>query len=108
MHDRRTYICVPCRFTSKYAGQCVLCQRSLIGFYDLDTPRKRDDRGWKKLEIGLEAWNSGLVLCRCNECVLFRRPRTKVKDLTLNQFKASIRKRREHPWRQSVPQYTGM
>ena len=102
LYDRYTYVCLSCRFTSKYSGQCVL-----LGMYDLDTPKKHDDRGWKKLEIWVAAHNSNLLLCTRNCCVPISRPRSKTKDLTLSQLKARIRKQRTHR-QDGVPQFHGM
>lgn len=108
-HDRRTYICLTDRFTSKYPGQCPQCRATLLGMHDLDTPKKRDDRGWKKLELAILVFNSGIQLCSWSCCVPIVRPHHKGNgvrrtQLTLSQFKASIRKRREHH-QGEVPRY---
>lgn len=100
-HDRFTYICISCRFVSKYSGVCPSCRVSLRGMYDLNTPKKNDDKGWKKIELVILTIDSGLQLCDQACCVPIRSDFNK---LTLSQFKARIRRRRTH--RQGgVPKY---
>lgn len=106
-YDRYTYICILCRFASKYSGRCPQCRGTLLGMYDLDTPRKRDDRGWEKLELTLLVRNSGIQLCTSSCCVPLSRPgRNLDKRLTLSQLKARVRKQRTHR-QDGVPRYYG-
>lgn len=100
-HDRRTYICLSCRFTSKHAGQCPQCQGTLHGMYNLQPPRKGDDKGWKKIELMVLVANSGLQLCSWTCCVPIR---DDINKLTLSQYKARILRRRTHR-QDGVPQY---
>jgi len=107
MFDRYTYICLADRFTSKYPGSCAHCADTLLGLYDFRPPRKHDDRGWKKIELMILEWNSGIQLCGCLVCVPLGRPHKKglrYERLTLSQYKASIRKRRLHH-QGEVPKY---
>jgi hypothetical protein len=114
--NKFTYICIPCRFTSKYSGYCPHCREWLLGMYDLDTPKKRDDRGWKKIELTILEYNSNIQLCSGTCCVPIRSSRKSwavfgsavypQKKLTLSQQKARLKKRRLHH-QGEVPQYHG-
>jgi hypothetical protein len=109
--DRRTFICIPCRFTSKYAGLCPLCSDGLWALWNFEPPRKKDDRGWKKIELEILIQNSNIQLCAWTCCVPLRRPRGRNifgndKELTLSELKARIRKQQEHR-KDVVPQYYG-
>ena len=106
--DTRTYICIPDRFTSKYAGQCPQCRGTLLGIHNFQPPRKRDDDGWKKIEISVLVANSNIQLCTWSCCVPLNRPGRgfRVKQLTLSQLKVRVRKQREHR-QNGVPQYSG-
>jgi hypothetical protein len=103
--DTRTYVCIPCRFTSKYAGQCPGCRSTLLGMFNFLAPRKRDDRGWKKIELMVLVANSGIQLCTWSCCVPIQRPKKgRINNLTLSQYRARVRKQRTH--RQGeVPRY---
>lgn len=102
MMDRRTYICILCRFTSKWPGSCPLCTEAFRGMYGFRPPRKHDDRGWKKVEITVTIQDSNIMMCTWNCCVPLRREK---KELTLSQYKARVRSMRTH--RQGdVPQYS--
>src|SRR5690349_9399823 len=95
------------RFTSKYPGQCPQCRTALLGFKDLDTPKKRDDRGWKKLELTFSYWTMNIQLCTDICCVPLGRPNKghmKYDDLTLSQLMDRIRKQRTHH-QGEVPQH---
>jgi len=92
-HDRYTYVCIPCRFTSKYSGRCPTCRGTLRAMYNFQPPRKRDDREWKKVELSVLVVNSNLQLCGWTCCVPIS---SDFKWLTLSQYKARIRKRRTH------------
>src|SRR5688572_26863331 len=92
-HDRYTYICLPCRFTSKYPGGCGHCGGTLLGLYNFSPPRKRDDRRWKKIELSLLVRDSNIQLCVWSCCVPIMGDK---KELTLSQYKVRIRKQRTH------------
>jgi hypothetical protein len=81
----------------------------MLGWANLDTPRKKDDQGWQKLELILLVANSNIQLCTWSCCVPLARSnrgnRFSFGDLTLSQLKARIRKQRTH--RQGgVPRYS--
>jgi len=102
-HGRCTFICIPCRFTSKYPGRCPGCSTDLASFYNFRPPRKRDDAGWEKLILSVLVSQSNIQLCTWSCCVPIRHPKN-IEKLTLSQYKARIRKQRTH--RQGgVPQW---
>lgn len=107
--DKLTYICITCRFTSKWSGSCPICTEALRGMYNFKPPRKHDDREWKKVELSFLVHNSNIQLCIWSCCVPLSRPTGKgsgrrVKELTLSQYKARIKRQRTH--RQgTVPKY---
>lgn len=69
------------------------------GIFDYALPRKRDDDGWRKIELIFYVQDSGLRMCECWMCRNYRsRP---VRDMSLREYKADIRKRRTHPWQKS-------
>lgn len=100
---RVKHVCIPCRLVLRYAERCPRCRGSLEWVYDFQAPRKSDDRGWKKIEIEALVRDSNIMMCTWGCCVPHRGP--KIKDLTLSQYKARVRKSRTH--RQGgVPQYS--
>jgi hypothetical protein len=75
--------------------------------YDLNTPSKRDDEGWKKLELYVAVRQSGIQLCTCYSCVPLQRMKkgnSRKEKLTLSQYKSRIRKMRTHH-QGEVPRY---
>lgn len=91
--DRRTYICVACRFTSKFSGRCPHCRVDLRAMYDFRAPRKRDDKGWGKVKLALLVKDSGIEMCPW-ECCTPRRD--DFNRLTLSQLKTRVRRRLAH------------
>jgi hypothetical protein len=74
--------------------------------YNFEAPPKKDDEGWKKIELMFLVQESNIKLCTWTCCVPLYRPGrgNKIKELTLSQYKARIRKQRTHR-QDSVPQY---
>ena len=105
-HPRLKYVCVPCRLVLRYAERCPSCRSSLRSMYNFEAPRKRDDDGWKKIELAILVQESNIKLCTWTCCVPIYRPGrgNKVKELTLSQYKARIRNMRTHR-QEGVPQY---
>lgn len=105
-YPRIKCVCVPCRVVLRNAERCPFCHSDLVRMHNFQAPRKRDDDGWKKVELSLLVANSNIQLCTWSCCVPLSRPGrgNLVKELTLSQYKARIRKQRMHR-QEGVPQY---
>ena len=90
---RFTFICVPCRFVSKHNGLCPTCGGSLRWMNNFLAPQKRDDKGWRKVELSVIVSESTLDLCSGWCCNVRWRSTTK---MNLREYKAWVKKRLAH------------